>query len=161
VFSHVSPACLRYIITIYKCNLNSHTYLSLLERHIILICFNRVKYGTGNAVPYFTRLPRRGSLRRDHCTRGKGRKSVNVKMQIRAKYIISVYPDAFSNVDFFVRVMKPSITCVAWVKCIYAYEQHYSRPIILFEVRLMLQREERRHATAQWNKVILQMIISL
>lgn len=114
VLSHVSPVCLRYIITLYKCNLNSHTYLSLLERHIILIYFNRVKYGTGNAVLYFTRLPRRGSLRRDHCTRGKGRKSVNVKMQVRAKYIISVCTGAFSNVDFFVRVMKPSYLLLAW-----------------------------------------------
>jgi len=28
-------------------------------------------------------------------------------MQVRAKYIISVYAGAFSNADFFVRVMKP------------------------------------------------------
>lgn len=28
-------------------------------------------------------------------------------MQVRAKYIISVYAGAFENADFFVRVMKP------------------------------------------------------
>lgn len=130
--SHVSPACLGDIYNLQMQFKLAYVSVSL-ERHIILICFNREKYGAGNVAAA------QGIITgRDHCARGKGRKSVNVKMQVRAKYIISVYAGAVvrecrlfragNETRYYLRGVSEMYLCVRATLL--------SRPIILFEVRL-------------------------
>jgi len=141
-----SPACPRNIYNYYLQMQFELAYVSVsLRRHIILICFNREKYDAGNVAAQGIITAR--SLH----TREKGRKGANVKMQVRAKYIISVYTGAFSNADFFVRVMKPGYYLRGVSEMFMRTSNITLVRLFCFDVRLKCPKE-KSHDTPQAAK---------
>jgi len=72
-------------------------------------------------------------------------------MQVRAKYIISVYTGAFSNADFFVRVMKPGYYLRGVSEMFMRTSNIILVRLFCFDVRLKCPKEES-HDTPQAAK---------